>query len=126
MLYEVITEHIEAALDAMQQHYGDDALSFRMETDESYFKAQLRSWHNDTAAQLPLHAFDRHLTYGEKQLTQVQRDALIRFLFEESVITSYSIHYTKLYEASRTGRQCTYEWRMKPTGSDPPRRARPI
>ncbi len=77
-------EHIEAALDAMQQHYGDDALSFRMETDESYFKAQLRSWHNDTAAQLPLHAFDRHLTYGEKQLTQVQRDALIRFLFEES------------------------------------------
>ncbi len=76
--------HLLHSLEAIRQYYGDDALSYRMETDERYFMEQLLSWQDDSALQLPLQAFDRHLTYGDKQLTQTQRDALIRFLFEES------------------------------------------
>ncbi len=97
--------YLEEALAAIQPFYTNDPLASRIETDDAYFAAQLQAWQNDTESHLPLQAFDRHLTYGRKQLTQIQRDALIRFLFEESykeyeLILVY--FYMQTYTDSRT------------------------
>ena len=75
---------IKERLEQITLLYDENALCTRMRSDETYLTALIASWQRDLAHNAPITAFDRHMHYEDKALNASQRDALVRFLFEES------------------------------------------
>jgi rubrerythrin len=75
---------LKGRLQGIETLYTDTALSARMRSDDLYLISRISSWQQNLANNAPISAFDKHMRYEDKALNVSQRDALIRFLFEES------------------------------------------
>ncbi len=86
----------------------DAALSERIQSDEHYMRQVLRERCEHTKHKHPITAFERHMHYPDKILERPQRDALIRFLFEESY-KEYELILTYFYMQTYTDSIAHYE-----------------
>ncbi len=81
--------------------YGEDILSQRMITDESYMINHIASLLEKRENDAPITAFNMARKYGDKNLPQEQSDALTMFLFEESY-KEYELILVYAYMQART------------------------
>ncbi|MEA1920173.1 MAG: iron-binding protein [Campylobacterota bacterium] len=77
-------ESLKAHIIAIESHYGEGELFFRIREDERYFLSVIESYLNDLTCNAPITAFNKNLKYQNRELGHQQRDALILFLFEET------------------------------------------
>ena len=79
-----ILRYLIVELKKASAFYGDDILSQRMITDETYMISHIASLLEKRENDAPITAFNMARKYDDKDLPQEQVDTLTMFLFEES------------------------------------------